>query len=194
MTKLSTDWAQVQGTSVLRVSRSCSSAEGADVLRALGAYMVQGLALETSYNGGCGRWFWGVRDNDGVIAGSGLHNHLQSSRKCNTSRAHSRSTLLANPSPASWSWHSIMTILFPWRKGRYCCSGVLREGVGSPSHLGGRIDGGVSGGKRVGRGGVPLRSRRAGISRPGWKCPVLQLVRNLLCHLVTAVVSPVLFL
>ena len=50
--------------------------EGADVLRALGVYVVQGLALEAVYDGGSGRRFGSVGDGDGVVAGSGLHNHL----------------------------------------------------------------------------------------------------------------------
>ena len=45
--------------------------------------MVQGLALEASYDGGVG-WFGSVGDDDGVVAGSGLHNHLQSSGERNT--------------------------------------------------------------------------------------------------------------
>ena len=118
MTKLSTDGAQVHGPSTLRMSRDGPLAEGADVFGALRVYVVQGLALEASYDGGSGWGFGSVGDTDGVVAGSRLHNHLQSSREHNTSRAHSRSTSLDRPSPASLSWHSVMTILFPWGKGR----------------------------------------------------------------------------
>ena len=103
--------------------------------------MLQGSALEASYNGGSS-WLGSVGDNDEVVAGSGLHNHLQSSGECNTSRAHSRSTLLDRPSPALLSWHSIVTISFPWRKGR-CSSRVVGEGVGSVSHLGSGVNGSV---------------------------------------------------
>ena len=113
MTKFSTDRAGVHGANALRMSGGSPLAEGVDVLGALRVYVVQGLALETLYDSGSGWWFRSVRDNDGVVAGSGLHNHLQSSGEHNTSRAHSRSTSLANPSPASLSWHSIMTISFP---------------------------------------------------------------------------------
>ena len=83
----------------------------------MGVYVVQGLTLEASYDSG-GRWFRGVGNDDGVVAGSRLHNHLQSSGERNTSRAHSRSTSSANPSPALLSRHSIATILFPRGKGR----------------------------------------------------------------------------
>ena len=79
--------------------------------------MIQGLALEAPYDSGSGWQLRSVGDNDGVVAGSGLHNHLQSSGEHNMSRAHSRSTSLANPSPATLSQHSITTILFPWGKG-----------------------------------------------------------------------------
>ena len=75
MTELSTDWAGAHGTGALRVSRSSPLTKGADVLRAVGVYMVQGLALEASYNGGVG-WFGSVGDDDGIVAGSGLHSHL----------------------------------------------------------------------------------------------------------------------
>ena len=127
---------------MLRVSRGDSLTEGTDVLRALRAYVVPRLALEALYDGR-GWWFGSVRHDNGVVAGSRLHNHLQSSRERNTSRAHSRSTSLANPSPASLSWCSVMTISFPWRKGR-CGSRVMREGVGSSGQLGSWVDGGVS--------------------------------------------------
>ena len=169
-------------------------AEGADVLGALGVYMVQGLTLETLYDSGGGWWLRSVGDDNGVVAGSGLHNHLQSSGEHNTSRAHSRSTSSANPSPALLSQCSVVMILFSWGKGRWCGPRVAREGIGSLSHLRGRVDSGVSGGKRVSGGGVPLRSRRVGVSRSRWECPILWLLWNLLCHLVTAIVSLVLLL
>ena len=117
MTELSTNWTGVHRAGALRVSWGDSSTEGADVLWAMRAYVVQGLELEALYDGGV-EWFGSVGDNDGVVAGSRLHNHLQSSGECNMSRAHSRSTSSANPSPASLSQHSIMMISFPWGKGR----------------------------------------------------------------------------
>ena len=141
MTELSTNWAGAHRAGVLRVSWGGLSAEGADVLRAVGTYVVQGLALEALYNGGVGR-FGSVRDDDGIVAGSGLHSHLQSSREHNMSSAHSRSTSSANPSPALLSWHSVAMISFPWGKGR-CGSRVAREGVGSSSQLGKGINSGV---------------------------------------------------
>ena len=141
MTELSADGARAHRAGVLRMSSGSSSTEGTDIFRAMGAYVVQGLELEALYNGGS-QWFRSVGDNDGVVAGSGLHNHLQSSRERNTSRAHSRSTSLANPFPASLSQHSIAMISFPWGKGG-CSSRVTRERVGSSSQLGKRVNGGV---------------------------------------------------
>ena len=87
-------------------------------------------------------WFRSVRDDNGVVASSGLHNHLQSSREHNMSSAHSRSTSSANPSPASLSRCSVTMISFPWGKGR-CGPRAAREGVGLSSQLGEGINGGV---------------------------------------------------
>ena len=143
MTELSTDWAGPHGASVLRVPRSGPLTEGTDVFGALGVYVIQGLALEAPYDGGSGWWFRSVGDNNGIVAGSRLHNHLQSSGECNMSRAHSRSILLANPSPVSLSQHTVVMISFPRGKGR-CGSRVSREGAGSSSQLGNRVDHGVS--------------------------------------------------
>ena len=117
MTELSTDWTGMHETGPLRMSGSGPVTEGADVLRALRTYVVQGLTLEAVYDGVV-RWVRCVGDNDGGVAGSGLHNHLQSSRECNMSSAHSRSTSLANPSPASLSQCGIAMISFSWGKGR----------------------------------------------------------------------------
>ena len=141
MTKFSTDGARTHWASTLRVSRGDSSTIWADVLWAMGVYVVQGLALEASYSRRGGR-SWGVGNIDGVTAGSGLHNHLQSSRECNTSRAHSRSTSSANPSPASLSQHSVAMILFSRGKGG-CGAETLREWVGLSGQLGSWIDGSV---------------------------------------------------
>ena len=142
MTKLSTDWARVHGTGMLRMSRGGPLTEETDVFRAVRAYMVLGLTLEAWYNGGS-QWFGSVRDDDGVVAGSGLHNHLQSSGEHNTSRAHSGSTSSANPSPASLSWQSVVMILFPGGK-RGGGSRAMRERVCSLSQLEKRVDGGIS--------------------------------------------------
>ena len=69
------------------VSRRGQSTKGADVLRALGANLLRGLTLEASHHGGCGRGR--VGDVNGVGAGaSDSHNHLQSFRQSNASRAH----------------------------------------------------------------------------------------------------------
>ena len=103
MTELSTN-----GAGALRVSRSCTLEKGADVLRTLGVNMVGGLELEATYCGG-GCWF-GIWDDDRVVDGFGLHNHLQSSGEHSMSRAHSRSTSSDNPSPALLSQCSVMTV------------------------------------------------------------------------------------
>ena len=192
MTKLSTDGAGTHWASVLRVPRGSSSTEWADVLRALGAYVVQGLALEASYGQRDGR-FWGVGNIDGVVAGSGLHNHLQSSGEHNTSRAHSRSTSSANPSPALLSRHSVAMISFSWGKGRHS-SGTSRERVGSSGQLGSRIDGGVGRGQGFGGRGMCCRSRGTGVGSSRLGYPTLRLLRNLLLHWVTAIASLALFL
>ena len=47
------------------------------------------------------------------------------------------------------------------------------EGIGSASQLGSGVDGSVSQGERVGRGGIPSGSRRVGISRLRWGYHVL---------------------
>ena len=141
MTEFSTDGAGAHRAGALGMSRGGSLTEWADIFRAVRAYMVQRLTLEAPYGGG-GGWFGSVRDDNGVVAGSGLHNHLQSSGEHNTSRAHSRSTSSANPSPASLSWHSVTTILLPWGKER-CSSRVAREQVGSLGQLGSWVDGSI---------------------------------------------------
>ena len=192
MTKLSTDWARAHRASALRVSWGDSSAEGTDVLGAMRAYVVQGLALEASYNGGVW-WFGSIGDDNRVVACPGLHNHLQSSGEHNTSSAHSRSTSLVNPSPASLSRHSIVMISFPWGKGR-CGSRVVREGVGSSSQLRDGVNCGVGRGYRVSGGGVPCRLRGAGVGSSRLGYPILWLLQNLLRHLLTAIVSPALLL
>ena len=101
MTKFSADGAGMHEAGVLGVSGGGSPTEGAYVLRALGMDVFSGLTLETLYHGESS-WF-GVGDDDGVVAGPGLHNHLQSSGECNTSSAHSRSASSVSPSPASLS-------------------------------------------------------------------------------------------
>ena len=53
---------------------------------------------------------------------------------------------------------------------------MMREGVGLLGQLGNRINGGVSGGKRIGRGGVPCRLRGVGVGSSSWGYPVLWLL------------------
>ena len=115
MTKFSTDRTGAHEASVFGMTWSGGSTEGADVFGALGANVLGGLALETLYHGGSGGL--GVQDDDGVIVSSRLHNHLQSSGEHNMSSAHSKSTSSVSPSPASLSWHRVMTILFLCGKG-----------------------------------------------------------------------------
>ena len=127
MTEFSTYGARAHETGVLGMTRDCSSAEGADVLRPLEADMFSGLALETSYHGrGAG---FCVGDDNRVVAGSRLHNHLQSSGEHNMARAHSRSTSSVHPSPTLLSRHRVPTVLFSGRDGG-SSSGSVRKGVG----------------------------------------------------------------
>ena len=142
MTELSTNGAGSHEAGALGVSRSGSATEGTYILRALETDVLGRLALETLYHSQ-GGWF-GVRDDDGVVVGSGLHNHLQSSREHNTSSAHSRSASSVNPSPASLSRHRVMMILLPCGKGS--SSGAMREGVDLLGQLGRRVDSGIGGG------------------------------------------------
>ena len=145
------------------------STEGADVFRTLRAYMFQGLALEAESDGG-GCWgFWEVRDSDGVIAGSGLHNHLQSSGEHNASSAHSRSTSSANSPPTSLSQSRVSTISLS-RGEEGGSSRVSRKGIGSSGQLGSWVDGSVGRGEGVGRRGFPLGLRGLGISGSEWEC------------------------
>ena len=70
----------------------------------------------------------------------------------------------------------------------------MREGVSPSSQLGNGVDSGVGRGHRVSGGGVPCGSRGVGVSSLRLGYPVLRLLRNLLCHLLTAIVSPALLL
>ena len=149
MAKFSTDGAGSHETGPLGMSGSGSVTKGADILRALRTDVFGGLALEAPYHSGGGGFR--VRDDNGISAGSGFHNHLQSSRECNTSSAHSRRTLSLNPSPASLSQRRVVMISFPCGKGGG--SGVARERVSSSGQLGRWVDGGVGGGQGFGRGG-----------------------------------------
>ena len=86
MTEFSTDGTGAHEAGALRVSWGGHSTEGADVLGALGADMLSRLALEASHRGGCRRGRVGYID--GIGAGTGSHNHFQSSGESNASRAH----------------------------------------------------------------------------------------------------------
>ena len=145
MTKLSTYGAGMHVTSSLGVSRRSQSTEGADVLRALGANMVGGPALEASYHGRHGRG--GVGDTDWVGAGAGdSHNHLQSSGQSNASRAHCWSSPSVNSRPTSLSWSSVPSVALPRGKGVRLARG---KGVCMAGQLGEWVDCGVGGGYRV---------------------------------------------
>ena len=77
MIKFSTYGTGAHVASTLGVSRGGQSTKGADVFRTLGMNVVGRLALEAPYHGRCGRG--GVRDGNGVGAGTSSHNHFQSS-------------------------------------------------------------------------------------------------------------------
>ena len=86
MTEFPTDGTGAHKASALGMSWGGHPAEGADVLGTLGADVLSRLALKAPYHGGC--WRGRVGDIDGVGAGTGSHNHFQSSGESNTSRAH----------------------------------------------------------------------------------------------------------
>ena len=110
MTELSTYGAGVHETGVLRVSKGGHSTEGTDVLRTLRSDMIGGSTLKASDHDGSGRGR--VRDLDGMVAGSGSHNHFQSSGESNASSVHCRSSSSVNSRPTSLSLHCISSILF----------------------------------------------------------------------------------
>ena len=77
MTEFSTYGTGAHVTGSLGMSRRGQSTEGADIFRTLGANVVSGSTLEASYHGRCERG--GIGDVNGVGAGTGSHNHFQSS-------------------------------------------------------------------------------------------------------------------
>ena len=160
MTEFSADGVGAHKAGALRVTCSGSSTEGAYVFGTLGVDMFGRLALKAPYHGGSGGFR--VGDGDGVVVGSGLHNHLQSSREHNTSSAYSRSTSSVSPSPATLSQCRVVMILFPC--GKEGSSRVAWEGVCSSGQLGRRVDSSISRGKGFSRGGDSGRARGAGIS------------------------------
>ena len=84
--EFSTNGTGAHKTSALGVSRGGHPTEGAYVFGALGTDVLSGLALEASYRGGCRRG--GVGYVNGIGAGTGSHNHFQSSGESNAARAH----------------------------------------------------------------------------------------------------------
>ena len=100
---------------MLGVSRGGQPTKGADVFGTLGANVVSRLTLEASYHGRGGRG--GVGDFNGISAGAGFHNHLQSSGQSNVSRAHCQSSSSVNSRPTSLSWSSVPSVTFPRGKG-----------------------------------------------------------------------------
>ena len=86
MTEFSTDGTGAHEARALGMSWGSHSTEGAYIFGALGADVLSRLALEASYHGGCRRG--GVGYIDGIGAGTGSHNHFQSSGESNASRAH----------------------------------------------------------------------------------------------------------
>ena len=168
--------------------------EGADILGALGTYVFQGLALEAASDSRSGWEFWRVRDNDGVVVGSRLHNHLQSSGEHNMSRAHSRSTSSVHSSPTLLSRCRVPWVSFSGREGG-SGSGLVRKGVGLLGQLGRRVDDGVCRGKGIGRQGGSGGMRGIWVSSGiGWGIAVLQVSLHCSLHWVigTIICSPLL--
>ena len=129
----------------LGMSRGGQPTKGADVLGTLGANVVGRLALEASYHGRCGRG--GVGDVDGISAGASSHNHFQSSRQSNASRAHCQSSSSVNSRPTPLSWSSVPSVTFPRGKGVQSARG---KWVCVAGQLGKGVDCSVSGGQGVG--------------------------------------------
>ena len=127
------------------------STEGADIFRTLGADVISGPALEASYHGGCGRG--GVGNVDWVDAGSGSHNHFQSSRESSTSSAQARSSSSVDSTPTPLSRCCVSSVTL---SSLVDGADVVRgEWEGPLGQLGKGVDCSVSGGQRVGRGRGP---------------------------------------
>ena len=145
MTEFSTYGTGAHVTGLLGMSRCGQLTEGADVFWTLGANVFSGSTLEASYHGRCGRG--GVRNIDWVSAGAGdSHNHFQSSRQSNASRAHCWSSSSVNSRPTSLSWSSIPPVSLPRGKGVQLARGKRGRAMGQ---LGEWVDCGISGGYRV---------------------------------------------
>ena len=178
MTELSTDGARAHETGSLWVAGGSGAAKRTDILRALRLYMFSRLALETTYGGG-GGWF--VWDDDRVVTGAGLHNHLQSSGEHSTSVDHARSSSSVTSTPTSLSWCCVSSITFPGRENR--SDRVARgEWKGLSGQLRGRIDCGVGGQEGVSGGGSLSRAWGTRI-RVGAIGRALVFLRGLNCSL-----------
>ena len=141
MTELSTYGTGAHVASTLGVSRGGHPTEGADIFGTLGADVVGGSTLETSYHGRCGRG--GIGDVNGIGACTGSHNHFQSSRQSNVSRAHCWSFSSVNSRPTSLSWSSVPSVAFPRGKGVWSVGG---KWVCAAGQLGKWVDHSVGGG------------------------------------------------
>ena len=136
MTEFSTYGTGMHGTSALGVSWGSQLTKGADIFGALGMNVLSGLTLEASHHGGCGRGR--VRDVNGIGAGAGdSHNHLQSSRQSNASRAHRRSSSSVNSRPTSLSRSSVPPVTFSGGKG---VQSARAKGICSSGQLGKWVD------------------------------------------------------
>ena len=149
MTELSADGARAHETGSLWVAGGSGAAKRTDVLGALRSYVFSRLALETTYGGGGGWFIW---DDDRVVTGAGLHNHLQSSGERSMSVDHTRSSSSVTSTPTSLSWCCISLITFPGRENG-SDEAARGEWKGSSGQLQGRIDCGVGGREGVSGGG-----------------------------------------
>ena len=147
MTELSTNGAGAHVAGALGMSRGGQLTKGADVFWALGANVVGRLTLEALHHGRYGRG--GVGNVNGVGAGAGnSHNHFQSSRQSNASRAYCWSSSSVNSRPTSLSWSCVPSVMLPRGKGvrsargkRGCTAGQLRKWVDCSVGRGHRVGG-----------------------------------------------------
>ena len=185
MTEFSTYGAGTHVTSSLGMSRCGQSTEGADILGALWANVVGGSTLEASYHSRCGRG--GVGDVNWVGASaSNSHNHFQSSRQSNASRAHCRSSASVNSRPTSLSWSNVPPVALPRGKGVRSARG---KGVCVTGQLGEWVDCSIGGGYRVSGRGGSCRARGAGFGRGKRGSTIFFLLNCSLHCVIGAVVS-----
>ena len=149
------------------------SAVWALVLQAVGANMVRGLTLIAL---GDEREGVGVGNDNRLSPSARFHNHLQSSRESDMSRAGSWGFLVDDVAPSSLSWDGIPAILFPGGHSRGGMRGSRKE-MGSPGYLwdsdvdtSGRI-----GSEGSGRRGFPDRPLGVWVDSQSWRgrrgCP-----------------------